>query len=86
MYMCIYIYIFMQVVELVEYSASRCPRTQTNVVCGWVGRILDDLLETGSSHPRIGQYLQGWLQPQFTEKVSALLEKSSDKVHVRTYA
>lgn len=70
----------MQVVELVEYSVGQCPRTQANVVCGWIGRILDNLLETGSSHPWIEQYLQGWLQPQLMERISALLEKNSDKV------
>ena len=73
-----------QVVELVEYSASQCPRMQANVVCGWVGRILDDLLETESSHPWIEQYVHGRLQSQLTEKLSALLEKASEKVRVNT--
>lgn len=72
--------VHVQVVELVEYSVGQCPRTQANVVCGWIGRILDNLLETGSSHPWIEQYLQRWLQPQLTERISALLEKNSDKV------
>ena len=69
-------------VELVEYSAGQCPRMQANVVCGWVGRILDDLLETESSHPWIEQYVHGWLQSQLTEKLSALLEKASERVRV----
>ena len=69
-----------QVVELVEYSASQCPRIQANIVCGWVGRILDDLLKTEASHPWIEQYVHGWLQSQLTEKLSALVEKASDKV------
>ena len=72
-----------QVVELVEYSASQCPRMQANIVCGWAGRILDDLLETESSHPWIEPYVQGWLQSQLTEKLSSLLEKASDKVSVQ---
>ena len=71
-----------QVVELVEYSVTQCPRTQTNVVCGWIGRILDDLLEIGSSHPLIEQHIQGWLQSQLTEILSSLLGQGSDKVKV----
>ena len=69
-------------VELVEYSTSRCPKSQANIVSGWVGRILDNLLETGSSHPWIEQYLQGWLQQEFAERLSSLLEKGSDKVGI----
>ena len=63
-----------------EYGASQCPRSQASVVCGWVGRILDDLIETGTAHPWIEQYVHNWLQPQLTVKVSALLENCSEKV------
>ena len=67
-----------------DYSVGQCPRTQANVVCGWVGRILDDLLGAGPSHPWIEQYLQGWLQLQLTESVVTLLERNTDKVEMNT--
>ena len=68
--------------ELVEYSASQCPRTQASVVCGWVGRILDNLITNGSAHPLIEQCVQDWLQSQFTVTILTLLEKASDKVAI----
>ena len=65
-----------------DYSVGQCPKTQASVVCGWVGRILDDLLDAGQSHPWIEQYLQGWLQLQLTESVVTLLERNTDKVEM----
>ena len=65
-----------------KYSVTQCPRTQASILCGWIGRILDDLLEIGSSHPWMEQYLQGWLQPQLTETLSSLLRQNTDKVKI----
>ena len=63
-----------------EYSVTQCPRPQTNIVCGWIGRILDDLLKLGSSHPWIEQCLEGELQPQLTQTLLSLLQQGSGKV------
>ena len=74
-------------VELVEYSVTLCPKNQTNVVCGWIGRILDDLLELGSSHPWIEQCLQEELLSKLMEYLSSFLEQTPDKVHkMATYS